>query len=82
MTNVLLNEEDQDIIFLPSTIIEYRKECVCRRVWKVADDDKAKLIVEKLNHMRVRAIWKNETISWCAAGSLRKQNPFVFIPYF
>ena len=30
---------------------------------------------------RVQVIWKDKSISWCAADALRLQNPFLFIPY-
>ena len=32
-------------------------------------------------HLRTKVLWKDGTISWCAADALRLQNPYVYIPY-
>lgn len=39
------------------------------------------LKVERRAHMIVQVIWKDKTISWCAADAMRLQKPFLFIPY-
>ena len=31
--------------------------------------------------MRTRVVWKDGNVLWCAEDALRKQNPFIFIPY-
>ena len=39
------------------------------------------LEVERISHMRTRIIWKDENVSWYAEDALRKQKPFIFVPY-
>lgn len=39
------------------------------------------IMIKSEKHMRIKVLWKAGTVLWCAADSLRIQNPFIFIPY-
>ena len=39
------------------------------------------LKLERNEHLRMKVLWKDGSISWIAGDALQLHNPFIFIPY-
>ena len=46
-----------------------------------ANGKEIELGIEREAHIRIQVLWKDKTVSWCAADAMRHQNPYIFIPY-
>ena len=79
--NVLEDEFDEDWSFVPKAILDHRKRIVPRHVIKKNVQEKPVLEVERNEHMRLKLLWKDGSISWIAGDALQLHNPFIFIPY-
>ena len=75
------DDDDEDWTFIPQEIIDHRVRNIPRKIRRTTKDGKTILQVERTSHMRTRVVWKDGNVSWCAEDALRKQNPFIFIPY-
>ena len=81
LIDLIEDDNDDDWSFVPKHILSHAKRAIPRRVIKAKTDNGILLKVERKVHLRVQVMWKDSTISWCAADALRHQNPFIFIPY-
>ena len=79
--DIIKDDNDEDWSFVPTHIIAHAKRIIPRQVIKKNQNNETIFEVEREEHLRVQVIWKDKSISWCAADALRLQNPFLFIPY-
>ena len=77
----LQDDEDEDWSFVLEKIITHQIKKAPRWIHKIKDNGKTILVSSVQRHLRTKVLWKDGTISWCAADALRLQNPYVYIPY-
>ena len=77
----LKDDEDDDWSFVPEKILTHQLRKTQRWIHKTNEEGKTILVSTTKRHLRTKVLWKDGTISWCAADALRLQNPFVYIPY-
>ena len=76
------DEEDEDWSFVPKAILDHKKIVTQRYVLKMYQNSgETGLKLHRNSQLRVKVLWKDGTISWCAGDALQLQNPFLFIPY-
>lgn len=78
---VLKDDEDEDWSFVPEKIIMHQLRKTPHWIHKKDEDGKTILVTTTKRYLRTKVLWKDGTISWCAADALRLQNPYVYIPY-
>ena len=81
LLDTLNDDDDEDWSFIPQEIIAHRVRNIPRKIRRTTKDGKTILEVERISHMRTRVIWKDDNVLWCAKDALKKQNPFIFVPY-
>ena len=79
--NVVEDKLDEDWSFVPKAILDHSKRVVPRHVIRMNTQEKPELRVERNEHMRLKLLWKDGSISWIARDALQLHNPFIFIPY-
>ena len=77
LIDLIEDDNDDDWSFVPKHILSYAKRAIPRKVTKAKTDNGVILKVKRKIHLRVQVMWKDCTISWCAADALRHQNPFI-----
>ena len=79
--NVIEDENDDDWSFVPKAILDHRKRVIPRHVIKMYKNNNIDLQLERNEHLRMKVLWKDGSISWIAGDALQLHNPFIFIPY-
>ena len=83
--DVINDENDEDISFVPKSILDHRIERKpCCEIYESKDKDgtvKTHVKIIREPHLQIQVEWKNGDISWCAADAMQEQKPFIFIPY-
>ena len=67
----LQDDEDEDWSFVPEKIITHQIRKTPRWIHKINENEKTILVSSVKRHLRTRVLWKDGTISWCAADALR-----------
>ena len=75
------DENDDDWSFVPKAILDHRKRVIPRHVIKMYKNNNIDLQLERNEHLRMKVLWKDGSISWIAGDALQLHNPFIFIPY-
>ena len=84
--NDLINEENsEDMTFIPEAILDHRVSKKPRKqitvVTRPDGTTQHQVKVKRIAHVRVKVLWKNGEVTWVQADAMRKQNPFIFLPY-
>ena len=79
--NVIEDENDDDWSFVPKAILDHSKRVIPRHVIKMYKNNNIDLQLERNEHLRMKVLWKDGSISWIAGDALQLHNPFIFIPY-
>ena len=66
---------------LPKAILDHRKRIIPRYVIKLFRNNEPELQWERNEHLRLKVLWKDGSISWIAGDALQLHNPYVFMPY-
>lgn len=80
-TEALKDDEDDDWSFVPEKILMHQLRKTPCWIYKTNDKGNTTLVSTTKRHLRTKLLWKDGTLSWCAADVLRLQNQFVYIPY-
>ena len=48
---------------------------------KQVNGKEIELGIEREAHIRIQVLWKDKTVSWCAADAMRHQNPYLYSIY-
>ena len=80
LRDIIEDEDDEDWSFVPKSILDHKKVVRSRHVIKMHQNgDKLKLDLIRNSHIRVKVLWKDGSISWCAGDALQLQKSiFVF----
>ena len=71
--------------FIPEAILDHRVSKKPRKqitvVTRPDGTTQHQVKVKRIAHVRVKVLWKNGEVTWVQADAMRKQNPFIFLPY-
>ena len=64
--NIIEDENDEDWSFVPKAILDHRKRIIPRYVIKMYENNNLELKLERNEHLRLKVLWKDVSISWIA----------------